>query len=450
MDSTPAREFMDPKKNQETHEEKAPAPLAASFADVSIRQPPVYASPYTAANLLPAEKAVLAKAGHTILLLTPQDVLVKKDDGTLDQEASIRTLDDSLNRFLPKGAIDQKEKLALFHDLEQIDQDPLQASGHSEPHACIVLFQPDLKQGFTERQFTSLPEEILRPEKVAAINNTDRVATLAHELGHCIPSAPDRNNTALFGGQVLSEEAKADTRGFVLLNALDKKTLPQKKEAIQDFMDQRAISGMITNHDSLDYRIHTGMQLSLNEHATIGLLLRPSVSPVTALLAPGLANRAIYHVLGEQRVLEDDIRVGNPENYKNLKDEKEKTPAVYDRDIEELGEDYAQQNPLLHYAAAKALLEEGYFQENSLAHLNVEQYVNAMERMVKPDILRDNKVYIDEFRTALRRTDQPLEEKLTVTVAKEQALTLAVLANRRNAPHVEPVATPVMNGIKQQ
>ena len=88
------------------------------------------------------------------------------------------------------------------------------------------------------------------------------------------------------------------------------------------------------------------------------------------------------------------------------------------------------------------MLEEGIFAKHSLARLNVEQYVRAMERNLKPDLLADAKTFVDPFRDTLRHMPAAEREKLIVTTAKEESEATALLNDPDNRAKPAPPPAP--------
>lgn len=431
----------------------AKTPLAAHavpdlhgiFKSVSSDLPNLRASDATIKSLGPVERKILGSAPVT-LVLSPSDVLVKNEKGEVDMAASQTKLADVLANFYPGKVLDETEKKSLIDGFREMEAMPQAANVQMEPQACMVQFNPATGAGTNglSRQITGLPDSYLRPEKLAIMNDLFSKYALSHEVGHCKEGANGNGPSAnpLYVMQLadlMAGEAAADNLARVALNALPSSMMPHKKEGLQAILDQRAINGMLSPGDT--YGLHEEKLLLLNDHATIGLLLRPDANPAAAVVAPGMANRSIHHFLGEQ-ALENGLRPQAPDAYRELTEMKAKDPAQYDIVMHVLGREASKQAPLVHYAVAKAMLEEGVFKKDSLAHLNVEQYVKAMERNVKPDLLADARALVEPFRDAVRHMPAAEREKLVVTAAKENAEALALLKDPENRVKPEPVPSP--------
>jgi len=417
------------------------------FKRVSTDLPNLRASQSTIDRLGPAERKILGTAPVT-LLVSPSDVLVKNPKGEVDMAASQTKLGDVIANFYPGVALSDDEQKSLINGFREMEVTPQAANVQLGPQACMVQLNPATAMGTNgvTRQITGLPDSYLRPDKLAIMNESFSKYALSHEVGHCEEGANGNlpKQQALFvmyPADALSAEAAADSLARVELNALPSSLMPHKKEALQAILDQRAISGMLNPGET--FGLHENKLLLMSDHATIGPLLRPGADPVVALVAPGLANRSIHHFLGEQ-TLENGIRPDSPKLYKQMMDMKAKEPEKYDMVMHLLGREASKEAPLLHYAVAKAMLEEGMFGKNSLTRLNVEQYVKAMERNVKPDLLADARTLVDPFRDTLRHMPAAEREKLVVTVAKEESEATALMNDPNNraapAPHASSPA----------
>jgi hypothetical protein len=447
--STTERERYEP--NASGPEVKTPLPtrqipdLHGVFKSVSTDLPGVHASQATIDRLGPVERKILGSAPVT-LVLSPADVLVKNEKGQVDMAASQTKLADVIANFYPGTALDEADKKNLINGFKEMEAMPQAANVQLEPQACMVQFNPATGAGANglSRQITGLPDSYIRPDKLAIMNDLFGKYALSHEVGHCKEgtngNGPKPNPLYVMQlADMMAGEAAADNLARVALNALPSSMMPHKKEGLQAILDQRAINGMLSPGDT--YGLHEEKLLLLNDHATIGLLLRPDANPAAAVVAPGMANRSIHHFLGEQ-ALENGVRPQDPDTYRQLTELKTKEPEKYDVIMHVLGREASRQSPLLHYAAAKAMLEEGVFKKDSLAHLNVEQYVKAMERNIKPDLLADAKTLVEPFRDSVRHMPAAEREKLTVTVAKENAEVIALLKDPENRVKPAPVPSP--------
>ncbi len=414
--------------------------LHSVFKSVSADLPGLHASQATIDKLNSTERKILGAAPVT-LLLSPSDVLVKNAQGQIDMAASETKLGDVVANFYPGAALGPDQRKSLVTSLKEIAVSPQAENVQMSPGACMVEFNPATGAGSNgiSRQITGLPDSYIRPDKLAIMNDLFSKYALAHELGHCkegtAGNAPQLHTLfVLNASDLMTAEASADNLARVQLNALPSSMMPHKKEELQAILDQRAISGMLV--PGTTQGLHENKLLLMTEHATIGPILRPGADPVAALVAPGMANRSIDPFIGGQ-MLENGIKPQQPEMYQQAVDIKAKNPDQYDAVMHVFGLEATKQSPLLHYAAAKAMLEEGMFAKDSLARLNVEQYVKAMEHNVKPDLLADATGLIEPLRDTLHHMPADEREKLTVTAAKENAEALALLTDPKNRAGLE-------------
>lgn len=385
---------------------------------------PVYAAPSAVANLTPVERKLLGTAPVTLLLMSA-DVLVKKPDGQVDKTASAQKLTDTLKTFYPDYTLNKNNRDQMLETFIEMEKSPQAASFPMSGQVCMVEMNPGA-HGASALSM-GLPESYLRPERLELMKKAFRDFTLGHELGHCsdgraeaMPISADLPALT----QTLSREASADRQSLKSLQALDDKLLPDKKEALQAVLDERAISTMLRASDH--YR--TGnLDLNVNDHATVALLLRPEASPVTALLAPAMANRSIDTLVGYTDLSE--IIRKQPEARTMLA---QMGPEERREFVTLHGAEQLKSNPLMHYAAAKVLLDSGSFEQGSLARLDVERYVEAIERNLDPSLLEHEKTDIARFETTLKNMRSEDRARLSVTVAKEAAATQEALKDPNN------------------
>ncbi len=386
---------------------------------------PVYAAPTAAASLTEAEKKILATAPVT-LLLTPADILVKKPDGAVDRDASGRKLTDTLKTFYPDYTLTKNNRDQMIDTFIQMEKSPQAVNYPMSGNVCMVEMNPGART--PSGQSTGVPDSYFRPERLELIKKSFREFTVGHELGHCRDGRAEPmplNATLPAYTQTLAREASADRQSIKSLETLDDKTLPDKREALQAIMDERAISTML---NSSNHYQSGSLSLDVNDHATVGLLLRPDASPVTALLAPALANRSIDTLIGRVDYVESLKK--HPDIYGALM---QMDPETRQGTIADHGASEAEKNPLIHYAAAKALLNSGSFGQGSLARLEVERYVEAMERNLDPNLIEHEKADIARFESALQAMKPAERAQLDVTVASEAAATQEALKDPDNA-----------------
>lgn len=404
-------------------DKSASGDIRSHFAQVAPDLP-VYAAPSAAANLTAAERKLLATAPVT-LLLTPADILVKKANGEVDRDASGRKLADTLKTFYPDYALTKNNRDAMIDTFVEMEKSPQAVNFPMSGNVCMVEMNPGART--PSGQSTGVPDSYFRPERLELIKKSFREFTVGHELGHCNDGRAEPmplNPTLPAYTQTLAREASADRRSLKSLETLDDKTLPEKKETLQAILDERAISTMLRTSDHYQ---SGNLDLNVNDHATIGLLLRPDASPVTALLAPALANKSINTLVGYAD-LSDMIRK-QPEVKTMLAqmgpDDRREFVSLH-------GAEQLRSNPLEHYAAAKALLASGSLEQGSIARLDVERYVEAMERNLDPTLLDHEKADIARFETALQNMKPADRAQLGITVAKEAQATQEALKDPNN------------------
>ena len=411
---------------QQSPEAKAPPSLGPAFTSVARGKSDVIATKETYAALSPSERAVLEKSNFKTLIIAPQDALVRGSSGEPDYVKTGENLRQIIGRYFPgdKGNFSNNELQRITDRLDVADRYPALGTGALSlgGQACLIEMKPDKNPRLPIQM--GLPAELVRPEVLSLYDDASREFDLEHELGHCkIPPQIDGDNQFSRMGRAEEAEDNADSSAFTTIGHSQR---PDRDARLRLDHDSRAIDAMRNNILASRHNVYSDTPLWVTDHATSALLIKPDQSPLTGIAGNALANSAIYHLMGLHKLMEDGsadplAAAGASSLQTDLK-------------LEAMGHKIAESDPLAHYAAAKALRDTGALDKKSLAYLYVDTYVDAMERFIKSDVIKDMQVTVDDDKALIAASRQAGQaERLTVTADKEEKLTNTLLADPRNS-----------------